>query len=114
MVAGGQPQTRDRPLPQQRSLIGCAGAKAPPALHGRPARCGGEEGLDARLELALARRGEPFAEAGLRFAGGSNHQQPVFAGHQIGAGAEHHPAQGADRPLEREHLPLHRKHRKPM
>ena len=113
MVAGGQPQSPDRPFPQQRCLIRRTGAEAPPALHWRPARGGGQQGIDARLELALARRGEALTETRFRFARGPHHQQSVLAGHQIGAGAEHHPAEGSDRSLQREHLPLHWKHRKP-
>ena len=98
-------------MPQQRPLVWGAGAEAPPALHRRPAGSLWQQGFEALLQLALARRRQPLAETRFWLAGGPHHQQAIGPWHQIGAGAEDHPLQRLARRLQRQHLALERKYR---
>ena len=71
----------------------------------------GQQGFEALLQLALARRRQPLAETRFRLAGSPHHQQAIGPWHQIGAGAEDHPLQRLARRLQRQHLALERKYR---
>ena len=73
VVTRRQPQPGDGAGAQQGSFVWGVGPKAPPALHRRPGARLRQQAGQPLLQLALAGGGEPFAEAGLGFAGGPHH-----------------------------------------